>query len=256
MSVDPLVDAGIIWETASSAGSSSGSVDKDMFLQLFITQVQHQDPLNPISDTEFTSQLAQFTMIEELANANDLLAGLQVLETMSTNAQLTNFIGKDVKALGNQLKLHGDDAVIPGGDAEDAHGDEDRVVLMHFDLDAPAQDVTITIKDDSGTPVRVIELQILDEGEHEVGWDGKGDESQVLPAGNYTFSVTAEGAGEDDPDIQVTELIKGLVTGVTFEAGQTLLEVAEDYYISLADILSLNYVEEPEEGGDAGGVEP
>ena len=78
----------------------------------------------------------------------------------------------------------------------------------------------------------------------------------MLTSVYYTFSVTAEGAGEDDPDIQVTELIKGLVTGVTFEAGQTLLEVVDDFYISLADILSLNYVEEPEEGGDTGGVEP
>jgi len=230
-------------------------MDKDMFLQLFITQVQYQDPLNPISDTEFTSQLAQFTMIEELANANDLLAGLQIVQNMATNAQLTNFIGKDVKAIGNQIVLHADAEAIPVGEDEVVLGDDDRVTFLHFDLEEPAQSAMITIKDDSGTPVRVIELDILDAGEHAVGWNGKGDDGEVLPPGDYTFSVTAEGAGEDEPDIGVTELIKGLVTGVTFEGGETLLVVEEDYFVSLADILSLNQAEELAEG-DAGGDEP
>ncbi|MBW2624429.1 MAG: hypothetical protein JRD68_16085, partial [Deltaproteobacteria bacterium] len=52
-------------------------VSKDQFLKLLITQLQHQDPLNPMESTEFTSQLAQFTSLEQLYNLNSGFEGLK-----------------------------------------------------------------------------------------------------------------------------------------------------------------------------------
>lgn len=57
--------------TASKAASAtSGSLDKDAFLQLLVTQMQYQDPLNPSSNTEYMSQLAQFSSLEQMQNLN------------------------------------------------------------------------------------------------------------------------------------------------------------------------------------------
>ena len=54
----------------SSGESKSSSLDKDAFLQLLVTQMKYQDPLNPSSNTEYMSQLAQFTSLEEMENLN------------------------------------------------------------------------------------------------------------------------------------------------------------------------------------------
>lgn len=240
MSVDPVADAGIRAQGAQPSASTSGTMDKDLFLKLFITQVQYQDPLNPVTDAEFTSQLAQFTMLEELVAANDNLAGLQLTQNMSTNAQLTNFIGKEVKALGNTIVLKGDETPTPVGEGESILGDKTTVARLHFELAEPADNVVVTIRDMTGTPVRAIDLGSLGEGEHEVGWNGLGNDGEEIPGGDYSFSVAAKTEGKDEAEVQAIELIMGQVTGVTFENGETLLVVDDDFFVSLSEILSLN----------------
>ena len=61
------------------ATSQSNVLNKDDFLNLLITQLQHQDPLNPTDSVEFTAQLAQFSSLEQLANVNDNLLELKKL---------------------------------------------------------------------------------------------------------------------------------------------------------------------------------
>jgi flagellar basal-body rod modification protein FlgD len=58
-------------KTSTSSSDSSTSLDKDAFLQLLVTQMQYQDPLEPTDNTEYMSQLAQFSTVEELQNIND-----------------------------------------------------------------------------------------------------------------------------------------------------------------------------------------
>ncbi len=50
---------------------TKGNLDKDAFLQLLVTQLQNQDPLNPMEDREFISQMAQFSSLEQMQNLND-----------------------------------------------------------------------------------------------------------------------------------------------------------------------------------------
>ena len=66
---------------AKSADStkSNNSLDKDAFLQLLVTQMQYQDPLEPTSNTEYMSQLAQFSSVEELQNINQTFSNNHAL---------------------------------------------------------------------------------------------------------------------------------------------------------------------------------
>ena len=66
--------------------SANNSLGKEAFLQLLVTQMQYQDPLNPQQDTEFISQLAQFSSLEQMQNLN---------ETFSNTSAL-NLVGKTV----------------------------------------------------------------------------------------------------------------------------------------------------------------
>lgn len=84
------VKNGVVQQAASKADSSSKSSDnalgKDAFLQLLVTQMKYQDPLNPNTDTEYIAQLATFSQLEQLQNIN----------TVSTNAQTFGLVGKTV----------------------------------------------------------------------------------------------------------------------------------------------------------------
>lgn len=78
--------AGINIDTSTSSAvgsvsntSKSNTVDKDMFLKLLVTQMQYQDPLEPTSNTEYMSQLAQFSTLEEMQNMGSTISNGQMM---------------------------------------------------------------------------------------------------------------------------------------------------------------------------------
>ena len=82
--------------TASSAAKVANSQLKDQFLTLLVTQLQNQDPLAPMDSTNFTSQLAQFSSLEQLTSINEGLETLAASQNSLQNAYLANLIGKEV----------------------------------------------------------------------------------------------------------------------------------------------------------------
>ena len=79
------------------------TLGKDDFLKLFVAQLQNQDPLSPMESTEFTSQLAQFSSLEQLTNVNQNLDYLLMYQSSMNNAEAINFIGSTVKASGSSI---------------------------------------------------------------------------------------------------------------------------------------------------------
>ena len=65
---------------------TNNELGKDDFLQLLVTQLQHQDPLAPMEDKDFIAQMAQFTSLEQMKNMNN---AVQI-------TQATSYIGKQV----------------------------------------------------------------------------------------------------------------------------------------------------------------
>ena len=70
-------------QAVSNNSTSSDELGKEQFLQLLVTQLQNQDPLNPMEDQEFIAQMAQFSSLEQLMNLNTSMEGL----TDATNNQ-------------------------------------------------------------------------------------------------------------------------------------------------------------------------
>ncbi len=72
------------------------TVGKDEFLRLFVTQLKFQDPLNPMDSAGFTTQLAQFSSLEQLTNLNDGMKSLLLSQNSLQNSLSANLIGKQV----------------------------------------------------------------------------------------------------------------------------------------------------------------
>ncbi len=173
----------------SEKQAPGGALGKDEFLQLLVTQLKHQDPMNPMDGQEFAAQLAHFSSVEQLVNISDVLAENGEMNGMlaqSINSGVAaGLIGKNVEATGNVIGWNGEDS------AE-----------MRFNLASAAQDVTITVQNDDGVIVREYELGGLSAGPQSFEWDGMTNNGAVSAAGSYTFHVAAADAGGELVDAE------------------------------------------------------
>lgn len=205
--------------TASSSSTSSDTVDQNTFLKIFLAQMQNQDPLNPMSGTDFTSQLAQFSSLEQLYNVNTNLQSLQTSAGDSARYQAMDFCGKEVTANGDQLSL-GQDGSATGA----------------FQLQGQA-DCTVQVTDSSGNVLRTIPLGTLAAGQQTFSWDGLDSSGNRLAAGTYTFSVNAT----DSTGASVTAgtMVTGTVTRVNLEGSSPILYVG-DIPVDLSSVLDID----------------
>jgi flagellar basal-body rod modification protein FlgD len=211
--------------TAGAAGSpvnASQELDRDAFLNLLITQLQNQDPLNPTDSVEFTAQLAQFSSLEQLGNVNDNLKQLQDFQASINNSQAVSLIGKEITANGNSLNLTGG-----------------QPVACNFKLDKDAALVGVSIYDQTGQFVRSFEGLNLSAGHHSLQWDGMNQNGSPVAAGAYSFEVMAADANGNA--IQTTTFFTGSVDKVTFSNNTTYL-ISGDQRVALGDIVEVGAV--------------
>lgn len=204
---------------AAAAMKKSTGMNKDDFLKLFVTQLQNQDPLNPQDSTEFIGQLAQLTQVEQAYNTNSNLSDLLNLVNGATSLSAVSFIGKEITASGNLIKLTGGTQPTLG-----------------YRLPATAQKVTIKIKDDTDTVVRTLTLGSTQAGDGSITWDGKDEKGNTLPEGRYTFSVSGTNAKGDAFD--GAPLLLGRAEGVMLEGEEPYITIG-GINVPLGNILSV-----------------
>ena len=194
-------------DTASPYALQSNNasiLDKNAFLKLLVAQMQNQDPLNPLENTEFTAQLAQFSSLEELYNINDNLKSIELYQASENNSQAVNFIGKEVVANGDEIQIN-------NGSPDD----------IRYDLASDSSRVYIGIYDSNGYLVRDIITGAKPPGAQTEQWDGKDNEGNKLPNGIYTLNISA--IDENELTVPVNTYITGEVTGVTFDSNTVYL---------------------------------
>lgn len=206
---------------SSLIGSRSQSLDQADFLKMLTAELQAQDPMNPMSNADFATQLAQFSSLQQLQGMSGTLdQSLQatlLLGQVFNNTMATSLIGKEIRAQANTLN------VSASGTAQ-----------LNYNLAANAAEVTIEITDSNGSVVRTINADAQSEGEQTVEWDGLNSEGQHVAEGDYTFSVAA--ADADGNPITASTYFEGIVSEVKYVDGQVVLVVG-GHEVSLSDIL-------------------
>jgi flagellar basal-body rod modification protein FlgD len=218
----PVTGIGPTQFTAST--STQGALGKDDFLKLLVSQLQNQDPLNPMDGTQFASQLAQFTSVEQLANINSTLqtsiSASQLLNQSISNALSTTVIGKEVRATGSTFNYSGTGTMKTG-----------------YTLPSAAVTAQVQILDSKGNVVRTIQNTGVAAGDTDVTWDGLTDSGVQAAAGTYTTKVTATDAS--GASITASPFFYGIVSGVRFKSTGTVF-VVDGQEINLSDILEVS----------------
>lgn len=189
---------------AAAPSGRRDAIDQGEFMTLLVTQLQNQDPLNPLDSTQFAAQLAQFASLEQLTQIN------RGIEQLSNGADAPA-LGDAVALLGREVTARVDTLAVSGGVA----------APLELRLDAPAE-VTVELRSESGALAGTVLLGRLDAGAQVVDL-GAFPGGESLPDGSYSLRIQAVEPGGGTREIEGS--VRGIVTDVQLEDGAPVLSV-------------------------------
>ena len=205
--------------STTEKSSTSGDLDKDAFLNLMVTELKYQDPMNPMDNTEYVAQLAQFSSLEQLYNVNENLENNMYYTQSMHNSIVSSMIGKEVKATSS--------ALVYDGSSE---------TEVNYTLSDEA-DVTVSVYDESGNLIKTIDGGHANSGEQTVTWDGTNFTGANMPEGTYYVDIVAK--DESGNAVTAVPMFTGVITGLKYNDGSPVFLVG-DAELSISDILEIH----------------
>jgi len=191
---------------APTTQSTRTDLDPQSFMRLLITQIRHQDPLQPMDTQAMMTQLTQLTEVERLTAIDGRLQSLQIATGAVANTQAADLVGRTVEADTSHLDL---------GDLGPARG--------NFQLGGAAAHVTVTIRGANGQTVRTLELGPHAAGPFPFEWDGFDTNGTRAPSDRYSIQVAATDA--DGRPVTTETRVRGPVQSVRYDGGYPALEI-------------------------------
>lgn len=193
--------------SSSSAVSASVQSEYNTFLTILTTELQNQDPTSPLDTNQFTSQLVQFSALEQNLQTNSLLQQLVTSQSQGQVNGALGYLGHTVQATGNTFQLDGTTTDEP---------------TLSYSLASKADTAVMNVVDSTGTTVRQITVD-TGAGAHSETFDGKNSTGQDLPAGTYTFQIQA--TDSTGTAVAATTYETGEVTGIDTTDGVVNLHI-------------------------------
>jgi flagellar basal-body rod modification protein FlgD len=202
---------------------SMQTLGKDDFLQLLVTKLRYQDPLQPMEDEDFVAQLAQFSTLEQMSN---IAEGIELsnqwdflqMQAMN-NVMAAGFIGRDIRA-----------------EFTGVYVDANNTPRIAFTADQYADEIKFEIRDIEGTLVRTLTLDDVEPGPGNLQWDGKDERGNRVEEGYYT--VTAEAATQSGNSFSPSLSLVGTVSQVTYRDGVAYL-IVDGTQVALGDVTAV-----------------
>jgi len=196
--------------TSTASATSTNTQDnlgRDEFLTLLVAQLENQDPLNPLESTEFTSQLAQYSSLEQLFNVNGTLLEIKEGLDVQSSGDVLKYLGKEVTSDENAISL------VNGLAGEGGYSLEERGEVM------------VVVYDAGGEEVQRIYEGWKDPGTHAFQWNGEDQDGHALQDGLYAFQAMA--ADEAGGEVAVSTRMTGKITGIQYVGGQPTLMMGD-----------------------------
>jgi flagellar basal-body rod modification protein FlgD len=210
----PIPTSGVATNNSSGSNSASGSSSStgiadnfQSFLLLLTTQLQNQNPMDPLDTNQFTQQLVQFAQVEQQLKSNSQLEALVNIEKTAQSTQALVFVGQTVAV-----------------DGSTAHFDGNAT----WNFSAPSNSsATITITNSAGQTAYTGSFAI-GSGNSSFVWDGKGSDGTKWPVGDYKMTVTAKDS--NGKDVAISTEVQGTVDSVDLTASPALLSIGGKNY--------------------------
>jgi flagellar basal-body rod modification protein FlgD len=205
--------------TSTPSGSSMTQAD---FLRLMTTQLQSQDPTQPMDNSQFASELAQFS---QLSTQQDIDTNLQSLSSNLSSGMQTSQVLNSANLVGRQV-------LVPASTLDYSGSAVSGGVNV-----STAGDVVVTIKDSNGNEVKTMDLGTQPAGLAQFSWNGTNDNGQAVSSG--TYSISANNGGNS---AALSTYAAGAVTGVGYGGSTTgtYLQVAGIGGVPLSQVAQIN----------------
>jgi flagellar basal-body rod modification protein FlgD len=205
--------------SSSSSGSSAAAANAlassqiagnfQSFLTLLTTQLQNQNPLDPLDTNQFTQQLVEFAGVQQQLNTNDSLATLVSLQQTAQSTQALGFVGKTAVVNGSTAALTNSSAT--------------------WELSIPTNStVNVTIASSTGQTVFSGSYAVTAGNNQPFVWNGQGSDGTQYSSGNYTLTATAKDSSNNT--VAVTTQVQGVVSSVDLTQSPPLLTIDGQTY--------------------------
>lgn len=215
--VSPLVSSG---NSANTSSLEQLGEDYTRFLTLLTAQISNQDPLAPMDSTQFVSQLAQLSQVEQSVRTNTQLESLEAKITALTAVAGTDMVGRSVSVASQVVDLE-------AGQSN-----------SYYRLPVAADNVTAKLVDPLG---RVVHTMTNLSGDADVNiplnWDGRNDQGEQMLDGVYTVTMSAaDGSGNP---MNVFSFRQTTINEVLFSDGKLYYNVSGGETVASDSVLAV-----------------
>ncbi len=200
------VNASDLRNRAAKNSNDGKELGKQDFLNLLMTQMANQDPMDPMDSEGMMKQLASLGTVEQLQNLNSQTAKMMEVQQHIARSTAGSMLGKDVEVGAREIPLK-----------------NGNTIPVNYKLDGSADRVMLLVHDSTGEMIREINLESRAKGSHEFAWDGRDNDGDLMPNGNYSYNVFARTDGGEEVGVTVTK--SGQVSMISFEGNDPLLKV-------------------------------
>jgi flagellar basal-body rod modification protein FlgD len=201
----------------ATAATANDAASADRFLKLLVTQMQNQDPLNPMDNAEITSQMAQINTVTGLQTLNTSVQGLSTQFVQMQALQGAALVGHEITLQGNRMAVN----------AATGQG------VAGFELGLPADAVKVEILNPAGRVVETQNLGALGSGRHDITWDA----TKAPPGLDYRFRITATAGAQT---VVTTPLMRDQVQAVSTSGGGLVLNTLFSGDVAYGDVKAFN----------------
>ncbi|MBX8475150.1 flagellar hook assembly protein FlgD [Pseudomonas cichorii] len=205
----------------ASASSSGEALGKDAFLQLLVTQMKNQNPLDPQDNTQFVAQLAQFSSLESMQNLTSTVDSIATSYKSSQALQASSLVGRSV--------------IVETGTAQ---VDTTKGLTGSVVIPSSTSATTVKVYDASNNLVDTIDLGSKNAGNASFTWDGLNSEGTAMPSGTYNFIANGTINGTNNGlSTYLPATVNSVTTAVS--GGEMTLNLAGGNSIALSKVQSI-----------------
>jgi flagellar basal-body rod modification protein FlgD len=206
--------------SSNTLGSTTGATiagNFQTFLTLLTTQLQNQNPLDPLDTNQFTQQLVQFAGVEQQLKTNDSLSQLVTLQQTTQATQALGFVGKTALVDGTTATMTNSSAT--------------------WHLNVPTEStIDITVANSSGQTVFTGKYSSAAGADIPFTWNGQGNDGTQWPDGKYTISATGKDVANNN--VGIAAQVQGTVSSVDLTQSPPLLTIDGNSY-TLSQVKSI-----------------